>query len=233
MVLQFNSGFFVTRQMLVLMIFLVLVNGLVGADSPEGATNSEVAAILKASEISNQTPTQPEVGVDEDSHLDKTPVRVTKGLDLVKKTWTYDCMSCHRILESKWKYDRKLYEHEHIQLDHGNNRFCLNCHHPKNRNAFVDYDGTEIPEENVVLLCAKCHGPTYQDWKAGVHGRTNGFWDKSRGKQTKLRCIQCHDPHSPRFALIESEPAPTYPKRAANSAQKHGHEKNETGEDAH
>ncbi|MBT5926969.1 MAG: hypothetical protein HOH33_10145 [Verrucomicrobia bacterium] len=212
-----------------LIVFLVRVNGVVAADSPEGATNSEVAAILNATEIPDQIPTQPEVGIDQDAHLDKAPVRVTKGLDLVKDTWTYDCMSCHRILESKWKYDRKLYEHEHITLDHGNNRFCLNCHHPKNRNAFVDYDGTEILEENVVLLCAKCHGPTYQDWKAGAHGRTNGFWDKTKGKQTKLRCIQCHDPHSPKFALIESETAPTYPKRAAGSTRAHGHDGEEPG----
>ena len=55
--------------------------------------------------------------------------------------------------------------------DHGNNRFCLNCHHPTNRKAFVDYDGSEIAEADVVLLCAKCHGPTYRDWQAGVHGR--------------------------------------------------------------
>lgn len=212
-----------------LIVFIFYINEIVAADSPQGATNSEVKAILVGSEIPNKIPIQPEVGIDEDAHLDKTPVRSTKGLDLVKKTWTYDCMSCHRILESKWKYDRKLSEHEHIQLDHGNNRFCLNCHHPKNRNAFVDYDGTEIPEENVVLLCAKCHGPTFRDWKAGAHGRTNGFWDKTKGKQTKLRCIQCHDPHSPRFALIESEPAPTYPKRAAGSDKSHKHSEYQQG----
>ena len=229
MILQLKLGKYGKLFILGLIVFLVRVNGVVAADSPEGATNSEVAAILETTEIPAQIPPQPEVGIDQDAHLDKTPVRATKGLDLVKETWTYDCMSCHKILESKWKYDRKLYEHEHIELDHGNNRFCLNCHHPKNRNAFVDYDGTEILEENVVLLCAKCHGPNYQDWKAGAHGRTNGFWDKTRGKQTKLRCIQCHDPHAPSFALIESEPAPTYPKRAAGSGKPHGHAKDQTG----
>jgi hypothetical protein len=165
-------------------------------------------------EVEKPVPSVPPVGLKEDTYLDKTPPRQTRGLDLTKMGWTYNCMECHRLIESSWKQDRLWVEHGDIKLDHGANRFCLNCHHPKNRNAFVDYDGTEISQDDVVLLCAKCHGPTHRDWKAGVHGRRNGYWDKSKGPQTRLKCIQCHDPHSPKFKDMKPLAPPTYPERA-------------------
>lgn len=126
-------------------------------------------------------------------------------------------MECHKLLQARWHYDRPMVEHQNIQLQHGDNRFCLNCHHPTNRNAFVDYDGSEIAEANVFLLCAKCHGPTYRDWKAGVHGRRNGFWDPTKGTQTRLRCIECHDPHSPKFQPLKPLPPLRYPERAPHT----------------
>ncbi len=160
---------------------------------------------------------QPAVGIPGDSHLDKTPPRATKGLDLVKAGWTYNCMECHKLFPARWHYDdRPFNEHKDIKLDHGNNRFCLNCHHPTNRNAFVDYDGAEIVESDVVKLCAKCHGTIYRDWQAGVHGRPNGYWDASAGPKTKLRCIQCHDPHSPKFRGMRPLAPLRYPPRGAN-----------------
>lgn len=164
---------------------------------------------------------QPPVGLASDTHLDTAPPRATKGLDLVRGNWTYNCMECHTLLPARWHYDRPMVQHEDIHLDHGNNRFCLNCHHPKNRNAFVDYDGTEIPQAQVVQLCAKCHGTIYRDWEAGVHGRQNGHWNPSMGEQTKLRCIQCHDPHSPKFKEMKPLPPLTYPARAAGAAAAH------------
>jgi hypothetical protein len=175
--------------------------------------------------VEKPVPNQLEI-VDSDTHLIKTPPRHTKGLDLVKMGWSYDCMECHKMLEAKWHHDdRAMVEHETIKLNHGNNRFCLNCHHPTNRNVFVDYDGSEIAEQDVVLLCARCHGTTYRDWQAGAHGRRNGYWDESKGGETQLRCIQCHDPHDPKFKAMESLHAPTYPKRAAGS--EHGTDRGE------
>lgn len=207
---------------------LHLIETSYGAEKAEAPQTVEIPSAIQSLIIPDVSPEQPEVGLGEDHYLDKSPVRQTKGLDLVKEQWTYDCMSCHRLLEARWQYDRRMVEHEDIVLNHGNNRFCLNCHHSKNRNAFADYDGSEIAEEDVVSLCAKCHGPTYRDWKAGAHGRTNGYWDKSRGPQTKLRCIQCHDPHSPKFSKMDALAAPTYPQRAAGS-----HDLQEASEKGH
>lgn len=182
-----------------------------------GGTNAAPAeGRVQLPVVAKPPASQPAVGSASDTHLDKTPPRKTLGLDLVRNGWTYNCMECHKLLQPRWHYDRPLNEHKDIKLDHGNNRFCLNCHHPTNRNAFVDYDGSEIPEADVVLLCAKCHGTTYRDWKAGVHGRQNGYWNATLGQKTRLRCIQCHDPHSPKFKPMTPLAPLRYPARAAN-----------------
>ncbi len=198
-----------------------------GADEAGGAkTNATASKLAAAVEMLPALPVvarppavQPVVGLPTDTHLNKTPPRATKGLDLVKAGWTYNCMECHKLLTARWHYDeqRPINEHKDVKLDHGNNRFCLNCHHPKNRNAFVDYDGAEIAQADVVQLCAKCHGTTYRDWQAGVHGRQNGHWDAAKGEKTKLRCIQCHDPHSPQFKAMKPLAPLRYPARAANA----------------
>jgi hypothetical protein len=152
-------------------------------------------------------PEQPPVGLDGEL-FDKSPVRQTSGLNLVKNGWAYDCMECHRTFQTGWEIGRERVEHKHIAMNHGMNEYCANCHHPENKNAFVWYDGSELPEAEVVALCAKCHGPQHRDWKAGVHGRRNGYWNADMGPQTRLRCIQCHDPHSPAFKPIAPKPPP-------------------------
>jgi len=193
-----------------------------GVDEPKTtsaaiALSNTVASLPTLPVVARPLPEQPTVGLPTDTHLDKTPPRKTVGLDLVRNGWTYNCMECHKLFPARWHFnDRPLNEHKDIQLDHGNNRFCLNCHHPTNRNAFVDYDGAELTQAEVVKLCAKCHGTIYRDWRAGVHGRENGFWNASLGEKAKLRCIQCHDPHSPKFKPMKPLAPLRYPPRAAN-----------------
>ena len=141
--------------------------------------------------------------------------REPTGLRLEKAGWTYACMECHSAIEAKWHYERPMVEHGHIELNHGTNSFCLNCHHPENRDAYVHYDGSEIDASAVEMLCRKCHGPQYRDWDKGIHGRTNGFWKAEMGEQLRLKCVQCHDPHDPKFKAMEPMSPPTYPARAA------------------
>jgi len=187
------------------------------AGEAQSANVAEPTALAALPTVERPPAQQPPVGLPSDTHLDKTPPRATKGLDLVKSGWTYNCMECHKLFPARWHYtDRPFNEHKDIKLDHGNNRFCLNCHHPTNRNAFVDYDGAEIAQGEVVKLCAKCHGTIYRDWEMGVHGRQNGFWNARMGDKTKLRCIQCHDPHSPKFKDMKPHAPLRYPARAAN-----------------
>jgi hypothetical protein len=57
-------------------------------------------------------------------------------------------------------------------------------------------------------LCGSCHGPTYRDWEAGVHGRTSGYWQRDLGSIDRKVCTSCHNPHSPAFPSRPPAPGP-------------------------
>ena len=86
------------------------------------------------------------------------------------------------------------------------NTRCFNCHHPTNRDVFVDDHGDEIPWDQPQLLCAKCHGPVYRDWQHGSHGRTNGYWDHTQGDAD---AAQVHRVPRPTPSAVSSDAAGT------------------------
>lgn len=139
------------------------------------------------------------------------PVTVrTVGTELRRRDTGEACHECHSDMERPDK-DPVLDVEEHKRhLNHGRNKRCFNCHQsdPKKRDQFIDDDGSPIPYGEVVRLCARCHGPHYRDWKAGAHGRRNGYWDTTRGEQRPQLCIACHDPHSPHFTTLAALPGP-------------------------
>lgn len=92
------------------------------------------------------------------------------------------------------------------------NSACFNCHNPAQLDQLVTRDGTALKLEQATLLCASCHGPTYRDWEAGIHGRTTGFWRLDLGETTRESCTSCHDPHAPAFPLLIPLPGPQTPK---------------------
>ncbi len=101
--------------------------------------------------------------------------------------------------------------HKDIVMKHGqNNRneHCFICHDPKNLELLRVSDGHTFKLTEGNLLCASCHGPSYRDWEAGVHGRTSGFWDRSKGPSVRADCTSCHDPHSPAFPAMKAAPRP-------------------------
>ncbi len=140
---------------------------------------------------------------------DTTPVRTpSPRAEIHLGRFTLRCNECHRILPAPYIGGPSWLVHTNVQLAHGINSRCLNCHHAANRETFTDDYGNEIPWDQPQLLCAKCHGPVYRDWQHGSHGRINGYWDPSRGPQVKLKCVRCHDPHHPRFPPLASDPGP-------------------------
>ena len=130
----------------------------------------------------------------------------------VRTTMTFDgapCQSCHDGTDPIQGDPRnKGVFHEKIEIKHGRNEHCFNCHNRKQPADFANFDGSPIKLEHVELLCAKCHGTTYRDWLYGAHGRRTGSWDKAKGGPKPTVCIACYNPHWPAFKPIQSAPPP-------------------------
>ena len=118
------------------------------------------------------------------------------------------CSECHALFKSEHQTDPDLRQHQNLGLDHGMNERCFNCHSEEDRNMLVLHGEEQISFDQVELLCAKCHGPTYRDWQAGMHGKTLGSWDRESPDFRRLVCTECHDPHAPAFDPIAPLPGP-------------------------
>ena len=141
--------------------------------------------------------------------LDTTPVHNERKLVFYLNDFVYRCKECHRDFNTVIRSHLPFGAHKDMAFNHGLNLRCYNCHNFKNLETYVDFDGSEIPNNKPVLLCRKCHGVTYRDWIAGAHGRINGYWNESRGAQIKLECNQCHNPHQPHFPRLVPRPPPS------------------------
>lgn len=124
---------------------------------------------------------------------------------------TWPCSDCHD--DQEVNPERRVLEdmHEDIQLiNHDEeNRWCLDCHNPDDRDKLRLASGRLITFQESHLLCGQCHGTIFRDWKAGVHGKRTGEWN---GKKVYRLCVSCHNPHQPRFKPLTPEPPPVKPK---------------------
>jgi hypothetical protein len=123
------------------------------------------------------------------------------------------CRACHgpeKDFPVNFKRREVLLVHRNVRLNHGGVRvWCLDCHDPNNRNYLLPLsDGKLIDFQHSYLLCGKCHGTKYRDWKDGIHGKRTGSWS---GEKNYLLCIGCHDPHSPKFKALAPKPPPAKP----------------------
>ena len=123
------------------------------------------------------------------------------------------CRACHgpeKDFPVNFKRREDLLVHTNIKLNHGGIRlWCLDCHDPNNRNYLAPLsDGKLIDFDHSYLLCGKCHGTKYRDWRLGIHGKRTGFWN---GNKDYYLCVSCHDPHSPRFKPLVPMPPPNKP----------------------
>lgn len=76
---------------------------------------------------------------------------------------------------------------------------CGSCHDLQDRERLHLADGTSIPLAEVQQLCGQCHGLQARDYAHGAHGGMNGYWDLSRGPRTRNGCVDCHNPHTPKY----------------------------------
>jgi hypothetical protein len=182
------------------------------------------AVILLLNPLPFESPAGPATPLS-DWVTDSMPVRQPKPQPSYQvAVYTYRCNDCHKIIPAPQYDPRTVIQHREIDLQHGINTRCLNCHHPTNRNVFVDDFGNEIPWSRPQHLCAKCHGPVYRDWQHGSHGRTNGYWNTSEGTQTRRKCIECHDPHRPPFPSLHPAPPPNTLRMGPQDEGDHPHD---------
>lgn len=149
------------------------------------------------------------------------PTTVRQSLsDLIRAgedTVFFECYLCHdEDVTPELEFDEDLRivlpeEHENIEMHHGShnrNNHCFNCHNEDNLETLQTRDHQTLPLSESSRLCASCHGPTYRDWEAGIHGRSSGYWDRSQGPVQKQDCASCHNPHNPTFPPFEPAPPP-------------------------
>lgn len=123
----------------------------------------------------------------------------------------FPCSDCHSDMEPNPER-RELEEHTEIAKNFAHakdQRWCLDCHNPDDRDKLRLANGNLITFEESYDLCGQCHGTIYRDWKAGVHGKRTGEWN---GRKLYRLCVHCHDPHRPRFKPIKPMPPPMKPK---------------------
>jgi len=134
--------------------------------------------------------------------MQSDPPMVTIGM------FTRTCNDCHDLFKAPVDFSKHLIQHQDIILDHGLNDRCYNCHDRDDRSKLALRNEETIGYAESPRLCAKCHGPTFRDWEQGMHGRTNGYWNKDLGEQHRLKCVECHDPHAPAYPTFTPMPAP-------------------------
>ena len=92
--------------------------------------------------------------------------------------------------------------HQQMNFVHGK-LACYACHAPDDADRLHLADGTKVEYSQVMTLCGQCHGPQVRDYEHGAHGGMNGYWDLSRGPRTRNSCVDCHDPHVPKFPTMQ------------------------------
>lgn len=156
-----------------------------------------------------------------------TPVVFTGATNLHGQSVAVACSTCHTTTKPNLEThsSEELNEfHQGMKFVHGGVS-CLSCHNEKNYDALHLANGTSLTYENVMNLCAQCHGPQFRDYRNGSHGGMNGYWDLKAGGRTRNNCVDCHDPHAPRYQSVmpvfKPAPAERHGKKYQAPSTKH------------
>jgi hypothetical protein len=147
---------------------------------------------------------------------DGPPRVVTDKVDFRGQPVTVSCASCHTTTKPNpaTKTTADLDEfHQGLQFAHGDLN-CLSCHNADNYDTLRRADGSSIAYVDVMDLCGQCHGSQLRDYRNGAHGGMTGHWDLTKGERQRNNCIDCHDPHVPKYPLVQPVFAPASTDRA-------------------
>jgi len=164
-------------------------------------------AIAGHEETSHETP-------KEEVPFDRPVEEIAKNLAPMNELILFPCSDCH---DEDWEVDpeRRELDEPHDEtpgkfVNHDSeNRWCLDCHSPNNRDKFRLINGKVVDFNEYYRVCEQCHKRIYREWKMGIHGKRTGSWN---GEKQYFHCAQCHDPHDPPFKPIKPEEAPKKPK---------------------
>lgn len=133
------------------------------------------------------------------------PVIPTGVLDEKGNPISVGCATCHatKTVNPDAKLGTPLtHFHQGLIAKHGD-LSCTSCHNPADGYASLRLaDGKPVPYSEVMTLCAQCHGPQYRDYLHGAHGGMAGHWDLTSGGRVRNNCIECHDPHAPKYPIV-------------------------------
>lgn len=126
----------------------------------------------------------------------------THETDATGRALRVSCVTCHTLrgpspLPTQTSSLQQF--HNGLTLEHGA-LACASCHDPAHPQSLRLADATALPMLSVMRLCSQCHGPQRRDYDHGAHGGMNGYWDLTRGPRLRNNCVDCHDPHAPKFA---------------------------------
>lgn len=122
----------------------------------------------------------------------------------------FPCSQCHTSPGDPTRRTLSFHEDVQSRFRHDSeHRWCLDCHDRNDRDVLHLSSGEKVPFTESYRLCGQCHGDKYRDWRVGVHGKRVGMWN---GPKTYYLCVNCHDPHSPRFKPIRPMPPPVRPE---------------------
>ncbi|HEX9289567.1 MAG TPA: hypothetical protein VF904_08590 [Anaeromyxobacteraceae bacterium] len=161
------------------------------------------ALVAWAPALANEAPAgeaKPPPVPEKPGHFEAQPPPFSPGI--------FPCTGCHTGPGDKTR--RELAFHDDVKFEHdAEHRWCLDCHSNENRDVLHLSNGDPVPFTESYRLCGQCHGDKYRDWRVGVHGKRVGMWD---GQKTYFLCVNCHNPHSPRFKPLTPEPRPRRPE---------------------
>jgi hypothetical protein len=154
-----------------------------------------------------------------------TSIEATHVAGLGAESARVACATCHALRPSKplptSTADLKEF-HVGLTFAHGA-LACASCHVEGRTDALHLADGTLVPMTEALRLCGQCHGPQLRDYQHGAHGGMTGYWDRSAGPRLRNHCVDCHDPHAPRYPGMRPAPAPRDRGLDKSPAQPGGH----------
>lgn len=139
------------------------------------------------------------------------PVIPTGVVDEKGHPISVGCATCHttKPVNADAKLGTPLTQfHQGLVGKHGS-LSCTSCHNPAEGYGSLRLaDGRSVPYSEVMTLCAQCHGPQFRDYQHGAHGGMTGHWDLTKGARVRNNCVNCHDPHAPKYPTVQPARGP-------------------------